>query len=103
MTFEGEQNKITREQVLEALKEGSQDVVSEYILRNQEHIDTIPDRIEAEYRRLEFSFELAKMYIEAGETVVGLDDLRDTHQAAEAGCYFELADEILTHMQTVAE
>lgn len=103
MTYEGEQNKITRQQVLEALKEGSHDTVSEYILRNQEHIDTIPDKIEAEYRRLEFSFELAKIYIEVGESVVGLDDLRDTYEAAEAGCFFELADEILAYMQSVAE
>ncbi len=98
----------TREEVLSALtlscesgvlkeeRSGHEAFVKldQYINAKENEIDTCEDAVEAEFRRVEFSFVLGKMYLEAGYVAEGKDAILQSLSGALSGQFQELFEEI---------
>lgn len=68
--------------------------LGEYTRAKEVQIDTCEDAVEAEFRRVEFSFELGKMYLQAGYVKEAKDTILQSLSGALSGEFHNLFQEI---------
>ncbi len=68
--------------------------LGEYTAAKEAEIDTCEDAVEAEFRRVEFSFVLGKIYLEAGYTKEAKDTILQSLSGALSGEFHDLFTEI---------
>lgn len=99
-----ENNKITKEQVLEALKiSADMEMLGKWIDQEQPILEKITDKKEFAQKSILFNIDKAKLYADAGYYEQSLEDLSETREIAYQAWEDDLCDQIDEMITEISE